>query len=391
MCYQNSVLDRALVSVEGGGLEAPDTDLESVEDHIGRFSDRDLKDAVVAAQQLIDRSHVELSLLVRELDQRHLPELEEHLSTVGWLNRHTTMTPAQASGTLKTGRTIQHMPTVATNALRGVVPWHTVRVLSQARNRHKPEFALQEGVFGDIATYLSVRDLKRAVGYWEQQINYDEALTNVEHHDRLRSLYLAEMLDGMGDIKGTLTPELLHTIKTAVDAKVNPTFLDPDDGRTPAQRRADALGDICSFYLTNATNVVTSGGERPHVTVTVDYDMLKGQVDRLPEINGAPVTPSTIRRITCDAAIIPMILGSQSEPLDVGRKTRTIPTGLRRALEQRDKGCTWQGCGAPVSWCDAHHIIHWANGGHTSLKNTTLLCRTHHTTTHKNEHAAPHY
>ncbi|MEN8040935.1 MAG: HNH endonuclease, partial [Actinomycetota bacterium] len=82
----------------------------------------------------------------------------------------------------------------------------------------------------------------------------------------------------------------------------------------------------------------------------------------------------------------PMVLGSESEPLDVGRKTRTIPAALRRAIEHRDGGCcTWPGCTAPASWCDVHHDQHWADGGVTSLANCRLLCRKHHTATHQHE------
>jgi hypothetical protein len=128
---------------------------------------------------------------------------------------------------------------------------------------------------------------------------------------------------------------------------------------------------------------------KPHVTVTVDYETLKRQTRRLPEIDGVAVTPETIRRITCDAGIIPIMLGSDSELLDVGRKTRTIPSAIRRALDRRDGGCTWRGCGAPVSWCDAHHIIHWADGGKTSIDNLKLLCRRHHTATHNGKKAPP--
>ncbi len=191
------------------------------------------------------------------------------------------------------------------------------------------------------------------------------------------------MLDGMGDIRGTLTPELFHTVQTVIDAQVNPTSLGRDDPLTPAQRRADALGDIWRFYLDQNNTLVTSSGEKPHITVTVDFETLKGVSKQLPELSGMPVTPETVRRITCDASIIPMVLGSDSEPLDVGRKTRTIPAAIRRALEQRDQGCTWDGCDAPAAWCDAHHLTHWANGGDTSLGNLTLLCRPHHTATHK--------
>jgi hypothetical protein len=266
--------------------------------------------------------------------------------------------------------------------LAGDVPRRSVQLLAHARDRNPDEFVDHEAVFGKAATDLSINGLRHAIEEWEQEVNYPKALDNVEHHEALRSLYLTQMVDGMGDLRGTLPPDLFHVVDTVLRAKVNPTFRDADDQRTPGQRRADALGDICQFYLDHNDDLVTSGGEKPHITVTVDYDTLKGQAERLPNIDGMPVTPETIRRITCDAGIIAMVLGSDSEPLDVGRKTRTIPAAIRRALEKRDGGCAWTGCGAPISWCDAHHIIHWADGGDTSLPNLTLLCRKHHTATH---------
>jgi hypothetical protein len=326
---------------------------------------------------------------VRELERRNIPELEHRLSMTGWLKKFLRMTPGDASGIVKTARAMVHMPTVTDNALSGSVPPRSTQLLGQARDRYPSEFEDHEAVFGDVATYLTAKDLSRVVAHWEQQVNYPKSLSDVEHRDRRRSLYLAGMPDGMGDMRGTLTPELFQMVSTVIDAQVNPTFLDSDDRRTPAQRRADALGDICRFYLDHNDGLVTSGGESPHITVTVDYETLKGQTERLPEIDGTPVTPVTVRRITCDAGIIPMVLGSDSEPLDVGRKTRTIPTAIRRALENRDRGCTWAGCGAPVGWCDAHHIIHWADGGDTSLPNLTLLCRKHHTATHDGQTPPP--
>ncbi|MFV1971155.1 MAG: hypothetical protein ACC683_09160, partial [Acidimicrobiia bacterium] len=110
MCYQNSVLDRTLVSDEGGGLDAPGTDLETIRDSIGRLTGADLKRTVVAARRLIDRTHAELMLLVRELDSRQLPELDERLTTTGWLKYHTRMTATEASGIYRTARAVPHMP-----------------------------------------------------------------------------------------------------------------------------------------------------------------------------------------------------------------------------------------------------------------------------------------
>jgi hypothetical protein len=92
---------------------------------------------------------------------------------------------------------------------------------------------------------------------------------------------------------------------------------------------------------------------------------------------GVAITAEAARRIACDAAVIPIVLGSASEPLDIGRATRTIPTGIRRAVVARDIGCIHPGCSAPAAWCQAHHVQHWADGGPTALHNLVLLCHHH--------------
>jgi len=101
-----------------------------------------------------------------------------------------------------------------------------------------------------------------------------------------------------------------------------------------------------------------------------------------PEL-GAPISAALARRLACDAKVIPVVLGSNSEPLDVGRATRAWPLGVRRALEARDQGCAFPGCDRPATWCDAHHIVWWVRGGPSSLDNGVLLCRRHHTLVHQ--------
>lgn len=93
--------------------------------------------------------------------------------------------------------------------------------------------------------------------------------------------------------------------------------------------------------------------------------------------------PETVRKIGCDAEIVLLALGTQSEPLAVGRSKRLVTPGLLKALWIRDKGCTFPGCHAPPAWSDAHHIRHWADGGPTDLANLALLCQRHHTTVHR--------
>ena len=100
---------------------------------------------------------------------------------------------------------------------------------------------------------------------------------------------------------------------------------------------------------------------------------------------GTELSPSDLRRIACDATIIPAVMGTRSEVLDVGRTSRTIPPAIRRALIVRDGGCVWPGCGVAPIGCVGHHLVHWADLGPTSLANLALLCRTHHKFLHQHD------
>lgn len=99
--------------------------------------------------------------------------------------------------------------------------------------------------------------------------------------------------------------------------------------------------------------------------------------------DGTPLSPETVRRIACDAQIIPVVLGSRGAILNQGRAERLFTTAQIRALWQRDGHCSFPGCDAPAAWCDAHHLIHWVDGGTTNLDNATLLCPRHHSIVHR--------
>jgi hypothetical protein len=96
-----------------------------------------------------------------------------------------------------------------------------------------------------------------------------------------------------------------------------------------------------------------------------------------------PITPATARRLACDAVLIPAVLGTAGEPLDLGRAARLVSPALRRALVLRDGGCRFPGCDRPPQWTDAHHIVAWMHGGPTDLANMILVCRHHHTLLHE--------
>jgi hypothetical protein len=126
-----------------------------------------------------------------------------------------------------------------------------------------------------------------------------------------------------------------------------------------------------------------SGGDRHQIVLHVDECTLKERAAGRCEFEDGPATPvETARRIACDASVVEIVEDERGEPLDVGRKTRSIPPALRRALKSRDQGCVFPGC-SHRRYVDGHHIHHWADGGETKLANLVSLCRFHHRAVHE--------
>ena len=98
--------------------------------------------------------------------------------------------------------------------------------------------------------------------------------------------------------------------------------------------------------------------------------------------DGTPISRQTLARMLCGAEVVPVLVDTCGHPLDVGRTLRDFTTRQRTALAERDRGCTWPGCTAPASWCDAHHLLPWDHGGPTDLDNAALLCGHHHRHAH---------
>ncbi|GEE00859.1 HNH endonuclease [Gordonia spumicola] len=174
-------------------------------------------------------------------------------------------------------------------------------------------------------------------------------------------------------------------LSAALDPLMRPVP-QPDGSRDPrstAQRRADALGQIIRTYLAGSERP-TSGGVLPHVSLIIPTTGTPGDgVARL-GFTG-PVGSATVGLALCSSAVSAVAVDGEGVPLDVGREHRLMTPGIRKALAARDCGCAFPGCGRPVSWTDAHHIVPWSEGGDTSVRNGVLLCRMHHTLVHNSE------
>ncbi|MEW2146196.1 DUF222 domain-containing protein [Micromonospora vinacea] len=199
---------------------------------------------------------------------------------------------------------------------------------------------------------------------------------------RDRHLTLSEQTDGRLRLTGTLDAETAGLLRAAVDPLTAPSG--PDDPRSPGQRRHDALTEVCRLAVRTG-ELPDSGGDPAQIVVTTTYDALTRQLSSGTLDTGLSLTPEAVRRLACDATILPTVLGGTSQILDVGRQRRLITGPLRRALVLRDRGCAFPGCDRPPRWCDAHHIHHWADGGPTSLANAVLLCGHHHRHLHHSD------
>ncbi|RMB58420.1 HNH endonuclease signature motif containing protein [Tessaracoccus antarcticus] len=148
-----------------------------------------------------------------------------------------------------------------------------------------------------------------------------------------------------------------------------------DINRTPEQRRADALIQI----VVDHRDAPTSIGDRPRIVVTIREEDLRERAERAGVLaRGATITAGDLRRLCCDADLMPVVLGGPSEILDVGRTQRLVTPAIRKALSLRDGGCVFPQCSAPDSACEAHHLQPWWAGGATALWNLVLLCPHHH-------------
>ena len=165
-----------------------------------------------------------------------------------------------------------------------------------------------------------------------------------------------------------------------------------------AEMQVDALVDVMRGYLSgtdtgnsSSDNVQSSSSADNHlVMIHVDENALVGRQpdsDNTSNLTNPDNATSqypieTVRRLCCDGSIAPIIANAEGEPLDIGRRTRTITTAIRRALWSRDKGCAFPGCNHK-RFVDAHHIKHWADGGETAVENLVLLCSSHHKLVHE--------
>jgi hypothetical protein len=243
------------------------------------------------------------------------------------------------------------------------------------------EMLVAEQQLVEAARHLRPGELKRFGRQIRDVLDTDGPEPAEEAAARREALRLTNADHGV-KFSGFLANDNAELFRTLVEAAAKPHKVDGQlDQRSREKRQADGLTQILTAAA-DTGDLPARGGVKPHVTVTIDYaDLVTKTSNATGDLQfGDGLSASAVRRLACDAGIIPVVLGSESEPLDVGREHRYVTKALRQALNRRDKGCVV--CGAPPRYTHAHHVVHWADGGSTSLDNLALLCNVHHLAVH---------
>jgi len=327
------------------------------------------------------RADAHRAAAIAEAERTDAAQKEGFSSTTAWLAVLSGEPVPVCRSQIAVAEALGGMPETKKAFASGLLPESRVKVLAQAQALAPEQFAQDEAALVARVAAAPPKGVPRVLAAWKRQADPAGAEAEVERLYGQRALHISPAWSNMVHLSGDLDPESGLTVLAALGTLAEPAALDPQDTRTPAQRRADALVEICRRYLQGDGN---GSRRRPQVMVTIPWDTLQrghGIIDT----EAGPMGAESVRRLACDATVTRVLLDPESVPIELGRATRVVPESLRRLLEARDQGCTHPGCDMPARFCDAHHLRHWADGGTTDPANLQLLCSRHHTAAHEQD------
>jgi hypothetical protein len=357
-------------------------------DDLFEHSDADLLDRtrdLVRARNMLD---AELARTVRRAEFAQAAEHDGQKSMKPWLRTHCRLSGAAITRLVRNGRAQESLPAVSAACATGQVTADQVEVLAEVTTPEALEKADAAGInLGAIeAAFLAVavdaphRDLQKAVGAYLAALDPDGPEPDPTEG---RSLSLVQHPDGSFTGGFSLDAVGGEKVATALEA-VGAQSRCAGDTRTRAQRLGDALVQLADLHLASGELPVLRT-VKPHIGVLIGIEDLvypaAGPGAGTTAL-GSAISAARVRMLACDGNVTRIVVGADSVPLELGRTHRVAPPHLRRAVELRDRTCVFAGCEAPAWWCDVHHVLHWADDGETSLRNSALLCERHHTKVH---------
>ena len=320
-------------------------------------------------------------MLIAELDRCKGWSDGATASCAHWLNWKCGVSMTTAREKVRVALALESLPKISAAMARGELSYWKVRELTRVACERTEEYLLS------IALHGTADHVERTVRGFRRARDAEE-LSREARQQANRALNYQFDEDGSLILKARLPAEAGALVLKALQAVMdqtppsNPPAGASEQAPSWSARRADALGSLAESFLEHGPGAL-NGGDRNLVTVHVAAETLRHKEAGCCEIEDGPsIAAETARRLACDASVVAIVENEDGEPLNVGRKTRTISSPLRRLPHARDRGCRFPGC-TNTRWVDAHHIHHWANGGETKPSNLVSLCRFHHRAVHE--------
>jgi hypothetical protein len=334
-------------------------------------------------------------VLIAEFDRRNGWSDGVTQSCAHWLSWKCGLDLGAAREKVRVARAIESLPRISLAMSNGQLSYSKARALTRVAT------PATEDVLLNVALNGTTHHVETLVRQFRRVQEVEELSREARQYSQRRLTYFHDA-DGSLVVKLQLTAEGGALFLKAIEAAL-PEIPLPDDCKdslhvsaetsggipglpgaapTAAARRADALVVMAESLLQHGAAAM-KGGDRHQVVVHIDDATLRQAEAGRCEIDDGPAIPvATARRLSCDCSKVEITEDEQGEPLDVGRKTRSIPPAMRRALAARDRGCVFPGC-SHKRYVDGHHVEHWADGGETKLSNLATLCRFHHRAVHE--------
>ena len=359
--------------------------------------------ALLDAQRLVARASTLVAVLVQHAEGVELHRSNGASTAAVWLanagavTRHDAYRFARIGDAL-TGRCATHLaPACQAGAVDVEQADAIVKALDALPDDLDPGLRLEaEATLVGFAADHDARAL-RAIG--EKILTviapdigeaHDAARLEREEREAHAAARLSMVADGLGKVHGRFTLPELHgaMLRKALDAYAAPKHLNTADDpaqrfqrdRTTPERYGRAFRQL--LEMLDHKDLPTTGGTGATVVVTMTLESLLGGLATASLDTGGAITAGEARRLACSAGLIPAVLGTKSEVLDLGRTARFHTRAMRLAMATRDKGCVAEGCTRPPHQTHAHHLTAWADGGHTTTRDGCLLCDQHHHQVH---------
>lgn len=358
---------------------------------------KDLEAQITELAGHLNAANYRFLKLLAEFDRREGWAGVAVQSCAHWLNWKCGIDMGAARQKVRVAHALETLPKIAAAMERGQISYAKVRAVTRVACPATEDCLL------NIALHGTAHHVETLVRHFRRMKQAQE-LSREAQQQANRFLRYRWDDDGSLILNASLPAEIgalvLKALEAAVEASPTPKpaqemhfgQVPPDDPINRPSRsvqRADALGLLAESFIEHGAEAMS--GDRHQVIVHVSAETLRAHSTAEPDDrhdgsceleDGPSIAAETLRRFACDASIVALIENEQGEPLNVGRKTRSIPPALRRALNARDRGCRFPGC-THTRYVDAHHIHHWAHGGETKASNLVSLCRFHHRKVHE--------